>query len=145
MQHDKYITEPKLLSLFKNTFKVKSYVNLFIGSQYYIVHQIFIFCIGFIVCFSNNVIHLCVILLIVFLDGLAVCLSHDCPLTILERQYLGTSALDHKHIIMKNIGINYECEHLYEQVIELLITIFAMICMKIFFIIIFDIVKQLTT
>jgi hypothetical protein len=130
--------EPYILKLFKNTFNLESCVNLFIGSQYYFLHQIFTVCIAFILCFSNNINHLSVILLIVFIDALSVSLAHDCPLTIMERQYLGTSSVDHKHTIMKNMGINYKCDHIYEQVIELLIAVFLMICMKIFFLIIFN-------
>lgn len=55
---------------------------------YYDLHNFYIFVLGFIMLFSNNLITLTAILAIVSFDAISVVALHECPLTTLERKYL---------------------------------------------------------
>lgn len=127
----------KLTGTFKRSFG-RDFV---IGSLYYSIHQVFIFLIGFISTFSFNIIFLCAILVIVSMDALSIVVLHDCPLTIMEKKYLGTSVCEHRNIILKELGISYHCDHIYEQTIELLINVWMLLAMKICLIIVFKMFK----
>lgn len=123
------------------TFKKSFGRDFVIGSLYYSIHQVFIFLIGFISTFSFNIIFLCAILVIVSMDALSIVVLHDCPLTIMEKKYLGTSVCEHRNIILKELGISYRCDHIYEQTIELLINVWMLLAMKICLIIVFKMFK----
>jgi hypothetical protein len=120
-----------------NTFKKSFGRDFVIGSIYYSLHQVFIFFIGFISTFSFNIVFLSAILVIVSMDALSIVVLHDCPLTMMEKKYLGTSICEHRNIILKELGISYRCDHIYEQTIELLINVWMLISMKICLIILF--------
>ena len=123
------------------TFKKSFGRDFVIGSLYYSIHQVFIFLIGFISTFSFNIIFLCAILVIVSMDALSIVVLHDCPLTIMEKKYLGTSVCEHRNIILKELGISYRCDHIYEQTIELLINVWMLLAMKICLVIVFKMFK----
>lgn len=101
--------------------------NLSLGKYYYIIHNILVILICFVILFSNNISHLAIILLIISLDAAANVVLHDCPLTILEKEYLGTTGADERMELLSSLGINYKCNHSYEKVIELIINVW-MIC-----------------
>lgn len=123
------------------TFKKSFGRDFVIGSLYYSIHQVFIFLIGFISTFTFNIIFLCAILVIVSMDALSIVVLHDCPLTIMEKKYLGTSVCEHRNIILKELGISYRCDHIYEQTLELLINVWMLLAMKICLIIVFKMFK----
>jgi hypothetical protein len=59
-----------------------------IGSFSIIFHSIFIFLVLFILIFNNNIFHLSILLIILFLDGFSIIVLHGCPLSHLEKKYL---------------------------------------------------------
>lgn len=101
-----------------------------LGLTYKCIHCIYIFVISLIFSFNTNVIHLCILLFIITLDGFVVIVLHGCPLTLLEQKYLNTNCCDERCSYLKKAKIMYKCEHEYEKTIELLINIWLLICGK---------------
>ena len=85
--------------------------------------------------FSKNICHLAVLLLIISLDAFAIVVRHDCPLTAMEKKYLGTSGKRGINKVLKNAGLVYNCSHLYESQLELVINFWALTACKIVMII----------
>ena len=104
--------------------------NKIIGLVYIYVHFLFIFLIGFIFAFSNNIFHLCITLIVVSLDALSVVVLHGCPLTTLEKKYLNITSCEKRANNFKNANIVYTCEHEYEKQIEILINVWTLIAVK---------------
>ena len=92
-------------------------------------------------CLSNNIVHLFVLLFIMYLDMIFILSVHQCPLTILEKKYLGTSINQIMKQQLKRMGINYKCNHLYESQLECVITMCSIITSKIFILIFIDAFK----
>jgi hypothetical protein len=101
-----------------------------LGIIYTYSHYFYIFLISFIFSFNTNIIHLCILLIIITLDGFVVILLHGCPLTLLEKKYLNTSSCEKRCNDLKNLKIVYKCEHEYEKTIELLINIWMLVAAK---------------
>jgi hypothetical protein len=114
---------------------VPSCVKAFIGSYYAFIHSLIAFLGLLILLFSNNIIYLSILLLAIILDSLAIVFLHDCPLTMLEKKYLGTSTITSRRTALKNMGILFTCDHEYESQLELLINLWTIVAIKIFVII----------
>jgi len=100
-------------------------------SKYYTTtHDIFIFLVGFVFIFNNNLLHLILLLIIVSLDAFSIVVLHKCPLTGLEKKYLKKSSCDVRREKLKSLGILYNCDHEYENQIELLINSWLLISGK---------------
>lgn len=128
----------KLSNHLNNFFNLKNLK----GTLYYNLHLYLIYTIGFIIVFSTSINVLAIILLIVSLDALSVVVLHECPLTTMERNYLGFTSCDIRNDCLKNAGIMYNCDHNYEKQIELLINIWCLItakCLTIMFLNMFNI------
>jgi hypothetical protein len=110
-------------------------VKKFIGSYYAFIHSLIAFLGLLILLFSNNLIYLSILLLIIILDCLAIVFLHDCPLTMLEKKYLGTSTVTARRNALKKMGILFTCDHEYESQLELLINLWTIVAIKIFVII----------
>lgn len=118
---------------------VPIYVKIFIGSYYAFVHS-FLALLGLLVLlFSNNLNHLSILLLVIVLDTLSIIIIHDCPLTVLEKKYLGSSTVTERRNGLKNMGILFACDHEYESQLELLINMCTIAAIKMFVIICSDI------
>jgi hypothetical protein len=98
--------------------------------KYNVIHDIFIFCIAFIIIFNTNLVHLAIILLIVSLDAFSIVVLHRCPLTILEKKYLKKTSCEQRKKLLQNLGISYKCNHEYEIQIELLINVWMLVSGK---------------
>ncbi len=109
----------------------KSRMDVYRGIYYMAVHCILIILAAFSVCFVENIWHLCAVLCIISLDAFSIVVLHNCPLTLMEQKYLGTSMVNEHHQFMKLIGVQYHCDHSYEQQIELLINVWMLIVLKI--------------
>ena len=109
-----------------------------IGAYYYIIHGLVVGLGGFILFFSRNKFYLTFVLIIAVLDSLCIVVLHDCPLTWLERKYMGTSSVELRNSILTNMGIVFKCDHLYETQLELLINIWSYTCIKLCIIIIME-------
>ena len=102
-----------------------------IGNYYGMLHTILIIGGATIILFSKNLSHLALILFIISLDAFAIVVRHDCPLTDLEEKYLGISGKRQINEFLKSCGLVYNCSHLYESQIELVINFWALTACKI--------------
>ena len=120
---------------------ISPYIKPYIGYFFYYIHVFFMIFSVLCLCLSNNILHLSSLLLIMALDVIFILTVHQCPLTILEKKYLGTS-INHK--IKENLqraGINYRCNHIYESQLECVITMCSMISSKMFVLIFVEAIK----
>lgn len=115
---------------------IQPYIQPVLGMYYGILHMM-IMCIGAIVLlFDTNIYHLLVLLIIVTLDGIACVILHNCPLTILERKYLGTSIVGTHMFLYQNMNVCYTCDHEYEITLEFIFNMAALLTSKIFLLIV---------
>jgi len=84
-----------------------------------------------IILFSKNISHLAALLFIMSLDAFAIVVRHDCPLTEMEEKYLGISGKRRINEFLKNSGLVYNCSHLYESQLELVVNFWALTACKI--------------
>jgi len=113
---------------------IKKYVRLDklrLSETYLEIHSAFVFAVGFIAVFNIHLFQLCALLLIVSMDAFSVVMLNECPLTAMERKYLGHTGCDIREEFLKNMGIMYNCDHNYEKQIELLINVWMIIAAKI--------------
>ena len=124
-------------NIVRNTlFWLKPYFNLFMGGYYIFLHYLLMICIGFILFFSNNLIYLCSILIIILIITIINIMLHNCPLTHLERKYLGKSQVKFIKETIKQMGIHYRSNNIYEYQLEVLTNTYSFIMFKIMIIII---------
>lgn len=109
----------------------KTNINYLKGFFFFYIHYLFGFLILFITMFSNSIHHLLILLFIISIDAFSIVVLHQCPLTLLEKKYLGFSSFSLKNKFLKSLNICYTCNHTYENQIELLIVIWSIISMKI--------------
>jgi hypothetical protein len=99
-------------------------------SLYSHIHNLFIFLLSFILLFNCNIYHLLVLLCIVSLDAFSIVVLHECPLTRLEEKYSNISIFKERLKLIKSAEIVYNCNHKYEQQIELLINVWLLVAGK---------------
>ena len=112
-----------------------NFMKQVIGNYYGLLHTILIIGGAAIILFSKNLIHLSIILLIISLDAFAIVVRHDCPLTQMEEKYLGVSGKRQINEFLKGSGLVYNCSHLYESQLELVVNFWALTACKIVMII----------
>ncbi len=115
----------------KWAFEFNGKVNKTAGLIYMSLHMIFIVGVTFVFMFNTSITFLCVLLIIVTLDAGAIVFLHGCPLTHLERKYLGTDDCEMKRKVIEQCSILYHCDHEYEKQVEVMINIWTMIASKI--------------
>jgi hypothetical protein len=123
---------------FNNIFNLNKLKGIF----YFNIHIYLISIIGFITFFTTSVNVLIVVLIIVSLDAVSIVFLHECPLTTMEKKYLGITSCELRNEILGNCGIMYKCDHDYEKQIELLINVWTIIaskCLSIIFLKMFNI------
>ena len=113
--------------------KTKPYLDRIIGNYYKILHIVIMLSSGTVLLFNNNIYHLLVLFNIICLDAVACVFLHDCPLTILEQQYLGKNIIIEKTNHLKNGNILYKCDHHYEKTLEFLTNMVCFVFGKILF------------
>ncbi len=118
-----------------------NFMKQVIGNYYGLLHTILIIGGAAIILFSKNLIHLSIILLIISLDAFAIVVRHDCPLTQMEEKYLGVSGKRQINEFLKNYGLVYNCSHLYESQLELVVNFWALTACKIVMLIILKMLK----
>ena len=127
-------------SLVKTIFLNKSVVDnvrFFIGSYYSLLHTIIMALGLFVIIFSNDLSSLICLLNILFLDSLSNIIMYDCPLTMLEKSYLGYSFTSTRLEFLQNIGILYTNSRIYDTQLEIIINvsaacIFKILCLCVF-------------
>jgi hypothetical protein len=95
-----------------------------------IVHFIYMCLILFMVVFTTNISYLCICTIIISINVIAIVVFHGCPLTLLEKKYLGKSVSNPIYHITKSTGILYECNHDYEKALMLLIAAWLVCTIK---------------
>jgi len=113
------------------------FTNKILGLIYTYIHYIIIFSVAFIFSFNNNIVHLCILLIIVSLDAFSIIVLHGCPLTHLEQKYLHTNTCEERSQLLNNAGIVYTCQHEYEKQVELMINVWTLIAVKCLLLILF--------
>lgn len=107
------------------------FMKYVIGNYYEMLHTILIIGGAAIILFSKNISHLAALLFIMSLDAFAIVVRHDCPLTEMEEKYLGISGKRQINEFLKNSGLVYNCSHLYESQLELVVNFWALTACKI--------------
>ena len=102
-----------------------------IGAYYYYIHLFIMTMCGLIIFFSKNINYLTILLIIVSIDLILIVILHDCPITMYEQKYLGTSGIIDKNIFLKSLGIFHQCDHYYEIQLETVLNIWFVIISKI--------------
>jgi len=110
------------------------YLKPVIGCYYGFLHISIMIIGATLLLFDNNVIHLWMVLTCISLDALSTVILHNCPLTLLERKYIGNGWKGFQNKVFKNIKIDFRCNHEYEATIELLSNLGALTMFKILFI-----------
>jgi hypothetical protein len=108
-----------------------NFMKQVIGNYYGLLHTILIIGGAAIILFSKNLIQLSIILLIISLDAFAIVVRHDCPLTQMEEKYLGISGKRQINEFLRSYGLVYNCSHLYESQLELVVNFWALTACKI--------------
>ena len=108
-----------------------NFIKQVIGNYYGLLHTILIIGGAAIILFSKNLSHLSIILFIISLDAFAIVVRHDCPLTQMEEKYLGVSGKRQINEFLKSYGLVYNCSHLYESQLELVVNFWALTACKI--------------
>lgn len=120
-----------LSNYINNTISLLGFKNLILGSYYQILHGLFFCLIVFIFLFSDNIHHLIILLLLLAMDTFSIVVFHDCPLSLLEKKYLGLSTVENRIYHMKNSNIMYSTNKVYELTLDILINAWSLIAMKI--------------
>jgi hypothetical protein len=107
------------------------------GTYYMFLHNLIAMTGLYLLLFSNKIWHLLILMNFIIMDSMSIVFIHNCPLTMLENKYLGTSLVKKRQKFFKDINIVYQCEHEYENQFEVLINIWGFACMKIFYLLIF--------
>lgn len=110
------------------------YVKPIIGCYYGTLHIGIMILGAILLLFDNNIIHLFIVLSFISIDALSCVIIHNCPLTLLERKYIGLGWKGFQNNIFKKIKIDFRCNHEYESTIELLSNLGALTIFKILFI-----------
>jgi len=120
-----------LSNYINNTVGLLGFKNLILGSYYQILHGLFFFIIVFVFLFSDNIHHLLILLVLLAMDTFSILVFHDCPLSLLEKKYLGLSTIENRIYHMRNSNIMYSTNKVYELTLDILINAWSLIAMKI--------------
>ena len=66
-------------------------IDLCLGVFYITIHIIYITLIVYNILFTTNIINICILLIIIFLNFYAVFLLRTCPIILLEKKYINTT------------------------------------------------------
>ena len=149
MKNKKIDTDRNIIRQFGNFFNSIFNFNRLKGAIYFNIHLYVVFIIGFATLFTTSIATLIALLVIVSMDALSIVVLHECPLTTMEKKYLGITSCEIRNEFLYNSGIMYTCEHDYEKQIELLINVWTMIAgkcltiifLQMFYIKLFDVSK----
>ena len=108
------------------------------GVYYCLVHTLFMILIGIIVFFVTNKSHLCMTLLVISLDAIANVVFFDCPLSSLEKKYLGKSMIESRLTKLQQCGMMYANNRIYDTQLEVIINGWTLCSAKILCLIVFD-------
>jgi len=130
LKNEKIDTNRNIIRQFGNLFNSIFNFNRLKGAIYFNIHLYVLFIIGFATLFTTSISVLIVLLIIVSMDALSIVVLHECPLTTMEKKYLGITSCEIRNEFLYNAGIMYTCDHDYDKQIELLINVWTMIAAK---------------
>ncbi len=130
LKNEKIDTNRNIIRQFGNFFNSIFNFNRLKGAIYFNIHLYVLFIIGFATLFTTSISVLIVLLIIVSMDALSIVVLHECPLTTMEKKYLGITSCEIRNEFLYNAGIMYTCDHDYDKQIELLINVWTMIAAK---------------
>jgi hypothetical protein len=107
------------------------------GIYYLFIHQVIMFFYAFMTLFCNSIYHLTIVLIIMTINTFGTAYMNQCPLTKLEKKYLGFSGTENYLKILKNAHIQFRCKHIYESNLESITFVWSLVAMKIFMILFF--------
>jgi hypothetical protein len=123
-------TDKNVIRQFGNLINDIFSFNKLKGALYMNIHMYILFVIGFATLFTTSISVLIALLVIVSMDALSIVVLHECPLTTMEKKYLGITSCEIRNEFLYNSGIMYTCDHDYDKQIELLINVWTLICAK---------------
>lgn len=140
------IREKEYINLFNSNYIftsdiTKYYKNICLkisGYYYCIIHTIFMILCGYILFFVHDKISLIILLLIISLDAHANVVLFDCPLSGLEKKYLGSNMIESRIHVLQHFGIMYSNNKCYDTQLEVIINAWSLVAGKILFLLIFD-------
>jgi hypothetical protein len=106
--------------------------NSLIGYYYLTLHNLLLLGGGLILLFSDNVVFLTMLCLIIMGDAACIVTLHNCPLTLLEQNYLDRNFAKETKNAFAYANIVYNCEHVYETQLEFVINLWTFVVFKIF-------------
>jgi hypothetical protein len=127
---EKFDTNKNVIRQFGNLVNDIFSFNKLKGALYMNIHFYILFMIGFATLFTTSISVLIALLVIVSMDALSIVVLHECPLTTMEKKYLGITSCEIRNEFLYNSGIMYTCDHDYDKQIELLINVWTLICAK---------------
>ena len=107
------------------------YLKPIIGCYYGAIHLSIMILGATLLLFDNNVIHLFLVLTCISIDALSTVILHNCPLTLLERKYIGLGWKGFQNKLFKKLRIDFRCNHEYEATVELLTNLGSLTILKI--------------
>ena len=105
--------------------------NSWMGHYYTLIHNCIVILGALVILFSNNLMHLAIIVFILLMDGGAIIAMHNCPLTWLEKQYLNVDYILETKKILHGSDVLYNCPHTYESQLEYVINVWCFVVLKI--------------
>ncbi len=101
-----------------------------IGRYYTTLHYLLILISGVILLFSNNILYLTLMSLIIVSDGACIVTLHNCPLTQLEQRYVQRDAMSSFKATLAGADLLYDCNHVYESQLEFVINLWCLVALK---------------
>lgn len=140
------IREKEYINLFNNNYIYSNNITTYFkniclkipGYYYCIIHTIFMILCGYILFFIHDKISLIILLLIISLDAHANVVLFDCPLSGLEKKYLGSNMIESRIHVLQHFGIMYSNDKCYDTQLEVIINAWSLVAGKILFLVIFD-------
>lgn len=110
--------------------RMKPYIEPFLGIYYGSLHIIIMLSCATVLLFDNNAVHLLIMFNLLAVDALSCIILKNCPLTILERKYLGKTWMTTRFEVLQNLGIDHKCSHEYEATLETLMNMGGLFILK---------------
>jgi len=129
----KKVSKTKIRTLSNNIRKTFNISHIIIGSYYYYLHFLITCLISFVLYFTTNVYYLTILLIIVSLDAYSIIVLNDCPLSALEKKYLGLSCVESRLYFLSDFDIMYNNNNYYNMTIDLIVNAWCLITIKILF------------
>ena len=115
--------------------KVKKFLDTLMGGYYGMVHIILMCLFVYCMVFVNNPVYLSCVLVVLSMDALSNVILYDCPLTMLEKKYLGFSSTSNRINYLHKHGFMFTNEKGYDMQLEVLVNSWCICAMKILFLV----------